>query len=196
MKPYTLFLFTNFLFTNLLMGQSRTAYVLIKEKKGEHWYCPNQQISFKTHFISKDLSHDKHKKTLNVFKERLLAGDTKNYRIKERTVYMQQQDYLVFYTYKFQYKKESNSNCSKNYSSIIKVFSTNDPSKINKKLEQKIKGSMFPEKAYDYKVIDVTQPFKDNTSLLQKLSKHIRTNYIDSTKVKRKTKDATVGVRG
>ena len=95
-----------------VISQSRTAYVLIKEKKGE-FSCPNQQTDFRIHFLNSKLDYQRRQKVLEVFKNRLISGlDKKQYRVRVRTVLMDQSDYLAIYQYDYRYAEKKDPKCT------------------------------------------------------------------------------------
>ncbi len=143
------------------------------------------------------MNYSQRSKALEVFKNRYLGGDKKHYKVRQISVSMNQNDYLVFYKYDYRYSPEKKPKCSTNISNRIKVFAVSSPDDIDKKLEKKIKGSFFPDRVSNHKIIEIIQQFKDNSNLLQKLSGKFRKEFLQKNKGKlKKNKSIAIGVRG
>ena len=173
-------------------SQSRTVYVLIKEQKAKSWSCPDQQIAFKILPLSSRLDYHKKQKVLNVFKKRFKANED-DVRIKEYSVTMKQNDYLVFYEYKYRYLEKEVSKCKTNIRRIIKGFPISIIEKIPEKLEAKLKQSLHKDRYVSHKVLEIKQPFvSKEASYLDKFLNYIRKKYPNG----KPKKSTGIGIRG
>ncbi len=181
-------------FALIANAQKRKAYVLIKEKKGNSWSCPDQQIDYRVHFLNSKMDYTKRRKVLDVFINRF-KGSEKNIRIKDYEVWMQQDDYLVFYEYVYKYTNKKDSKCNTNHRTIIKGFPLSNIEDVEEKLANKLKVNLYRDKYVSSQILDIKKPFvSDGVSYLQKLEEYFRKK---GSKVKIKKYIPTVaGPRG
>jgi hypothetical protein len=141
------------------------------------------------------MTYEQKQKMLNVFKERLKAGNDK-LRIRDHQVSMNQNDYLVFYEYTYRYSENKKPKCTTNERTIIKGFPIASIEGIQEKLAKKLAGNWNKDKYISHKIIAIKQPFVSKEgNYLNRFKQYLREKSPKGKPVQPK-KAAGIGVRG
>ncbi|NHN24847.1 hypothetical protein FIA58_004075 [Flavobacterium jejuense] len=188
--------FLLFSFT-VLNAQSRTCYVFIKEKSGDSWYCPKQDESYEIHTISEKLNYTKTQKVLNEFKERFKAGDKKS-NIKQESVTMDQEDYLIIYEYNYAYSEKIHEKCKTNIARKIQGFAVSNLKEVDQKLTESIEKARLKKKYVSHRIIDIHQPYivKNKGGISASSEKLLQLLEKQKDSINTHNKAIGVGVRG
>jgi hypothetical protein len=180
-----------------IKAQSRTCYVLIKKVKAPSFSCIDQDKEYIIQHINNKLDYKKKQKLLNVFKNRLKAGDKKN-SIKQEAVTMDQNDFLVVYEFLYKYSDTVNEKCKTNIGRILKGFTISDLADLDKKMSQSLANAWLKDKYISHKILEIQQPFYNaKPGLVNTLSFKIK-SYLKkhNDSVKKRNKDSSLGSRG